>query len=92
MSVSGRTKNAPRPTSTINSSSRQTTMYTTDTSKGDLQQTGTPDATAASAALAPHAIGFLHPRAHWFGINRKMACRPNSAATAASDELGVASK
>jgi hypothetical protein len=28
--------------STINSSRRQTTMYKRDTSKGDLQQTGTP--------------------------------------------------
>jgi hypothetical protein len=36
-------------------------MYRADTSKGDLQQTGTPDATAASAALVTHPIGFLHP-------------------------------
>jgi hypothetical protein len=36
-------------------------MYRADTSKGDLQQTRTPDATAASAALVTHPIGFLHP-------------------------------
>jgi hypothetical protein len=32
---------SPRPTSTINSNRRQTTMYRADTSKGGLQQTGT---------------------------------------------------
>ncbi len=52
-----------RPSSTTNSSRRQTTMYRPDASKGDLQQTGDADATAASAALALHLIEYLHPRA-----------------------------
>jgi hypothetical protein len=31
------------------------------TQKGDLQQTGDADATAASSAFAAHAIEYLHP-------------------------------
>src|SRR5215204_4581733 len=33
----------------------------TDTSNGDLQQTGDADATPASAGRVPHLIRFLHP-------------------------------
>src|SRR5262249_3029701 len=43
---------APHPTSTINSSSRQTTTYKAETSKSDLQQSGTPDATAPHSTRA----------------------------------------
>jgi hypothetical protein len=52
---------SPRATSAINSSSRNTTKYRDDTSKGDLQQTGTPTLPAASPAYACNPIGFLHP-------------------------------
>ena len=37
-------------------------MYTADTSKGDLQQTGDADATAASAPLRLSRSGFCTPR------------------------------
>jgi hypothetical protein len=40
---------SPRAISTTSSNSRRTRTYSDDTSKGDLHQTGTPDATSASA-------------------------------------------
>lgn len=36
-------------------------MYRARTGKGDLQQTGDTDATAASATLALHLTEYLHP-------------------------------
>ncbi len=48
-----------RPSRTINSSSRQTTMYRADTSKGDLQQMGDARRYRRSAALVRHRIEFF---------------------------------
>ena len=51
-----------RPSSTTNSSTRQTTMYKAETSKGDLQQTGTPTLPPAQQPSCLSRSGFCTPR------------------------------
>jgi mannose-6-phosphate isomerase-like protein (cupin superfamily) len=72
---------SPRPTSTINSSRRQTTTYKADTSKGDLQQTGrrrryrrlSSPRPSPDQVLAPHAPkGHAHRRGHRHAVQEEV--------------------
>jgi hypothetical protein len=52
---------SPRAISRINSSNRHTRMYSHDTSKGGLQQTGQPTLPRRLRSLDASPVEFLHP-------------------------------
>jgi len=51
--ISSSFERSPRPSSTTSANNRQTTTYTSDTSKDNLHQTGHAEANAQSAVHAP---------------------------------------
>jgi hypothetical protein len=67
--ISSSLARSPRPRSTTNSRRRQTTTYRAGTSKGNLQQTGDAEATAASAALALHLHRVSAPHGLYWGTD-----------------------